>query len=382
LFILTKKDSAAEDVVVSYHESTEQDDIIEDEDIIKDADSNIDNDINGDTPDDIKTTEEESHNNHATFNATVMALVINEATTEADEDIFIGASFAQLQEVDDVYEDNEPDIVCCAHVVDLENDNGVDVPEFVMDANNNADEHNRRVSTHYTNTDTSSHFLKDFELMVYHTAQRVMHKRSTNVSIFHYVPGHPEFISHEYGPNIPESIVDYSDVLRFKLKKAGIHDTTTLVSILSNRTDIDAMAALKLKFNAVGLKGINTSTVKILREETDRNRQHWEHNNHRYHTMEMEIGVDAMMQTFPTDNTLLHYVVSCVAINQDRRKPNRWVNKITQKLIDSGITSIEELESKIGDATLNECLDSHSMPRLHAITINGFTHIIGNRDFH
>jgi hypothetical protein len=201
--VKTKKDSAAEDVVVSYHESTEQDDIIEDEDIIEDADNNIDNDINDDTPDDIKTTEEESHNNHVTFNATVMASVINEATTEADDDIFIGASFAQLQEVDDVYEDNEPDIVCCAHVVDLENVNGVDVPEFVMDANNNAEEHNRMVSTHYTNTDTSSHFLKDFELMVYHTAQRVMHKRSTNVSIFHYVPGRPELISHEYGPNIP-----------------------------------------------------------------------------------------------------------------------------------------------------------------------------------
>jgi hypothetical protein len=84
-------------------------------------------------------------------------------------------------------------------------------------------------------------------------------------------------------------------LLRFKFKKAGIHDTTTLMSILSNLTDVDAMKALKLKFNAVGLKGINTSTVKILREENDRNRQHWEHNNHRYHTMEMEIGVNAMM---------------------------------------------------------------------------------------
>jgi hypothetical protein len=234
-----------------------------------------------------------------------------------------------------------------AHVVDLETDNGIDVPEFVMDANNNAEEHNRRVSTHYTNTNTRSHFIKDFELMVYHTAQQVMRKRSTTVNIFHYAPGCPELISHEYRPNIPESIVDYSDVLRFKFKKAGIHDTTTLMSILSNRTDIDAMTALKLKFNAVGLKGINTSTVKISREENNRNCQHCEHNNHRYHTMEMEIGVDAMMQTFPTNNTLLHHVVSRVAINQDRRKPNRWVNKIIQKLIDSGITSIDELESKI-----------------------------------
>jgi hypothetical protein len=131
---------------------------------------------------------------------------------------FLNASFEQLQDVEDGYEDNEPDVVCCAHIVDLENDNGVDVPEFVMDANNNGEEHNRRVSTHCTTTNKRSHFIKDFELMVYHTAQQVMHKRSTTVNIFHYAPGCPELISHEYGPNIPESIVDYSDVLRLTLQ--------------------------------------------------------------------------------------------------------------------------------------------------------------------
>jgi hypothetical protein len=88
--------------------------------------------------------------------------------------------------------------------------------------------------------------------MIYHTANRVMHKSNRNVGIFHYKPGSPELISHTYGPNIPGLIVDYSDVLlQFKLNQAGVHDTTTLMSILSNRTDIDAMTALKLKFNAV-----------------------------------------------------------------------------------------------------------------------------------
>jgi hypothetical protein len=35
---------------------------------------------------------------------------------------------------------------------------------------------------------------------------------------------------------------------------------------MRNQTDIDVMAELKEQFNAVGLKGINTSTVKLLRE--------------------------------------------------------------------------------------------------------------------
>jgi hypothetical protein len=207
-----------------------------------------------------------------------------------------------------------------------------------------------------------------------------MHKNNRNVGIFHYKPGSPELISHTYGPNIPESIIDYSDVLRFKLNQAGVHDTTTLMSILSNRTDADAMQALKLKFNAVGLKGINTSTVKILRVENNRNLEHRGYNSHRYHRMNLEIGADAMMMVFPNENTLLHHVVACTAIKQDRRKPNRWVNKITQKLID--VTSIDELESKINDDTLNEYLDDHGVPRLHDITVRGFKQMLGTQDFH
>jgi hypothetical protein len=99
----------------------------------------------------------------------------------ADENQFIGASFAQLQDVDDVYEDDEPDIVCYAHIVDLSDipdfDDG-DEPEFVTEANNNAEEHNERfrecrvtLTMHPVIDD-----IKDFELLIYHTAQRVLHK--------------------------------------------------------------------------------------------------------------------------------------------------------------------------------------------------------------
>jgi hypothetical protein len=365
------------DAIVSYHE-TEEEDIIDDSDDVEDvplidATEGIDDDhLNNDIIQDKQVS----------FGASVMANVIAEASIAAEADQFFGASFAGLQDVDDVYEDDEPDLVCYAHVVDPENDNGIDVPDFVADANDIAEAQNDRIRSRIVTITRQSDFLKDFELMIYHTAHRVMHKSSSDVSIFHYVPGRADLISHKYGPNIAESIVDYSDVLRYKFKKAGIHDNTTLLSILSSRTNGEAMAALKLKFNAVGLKGINTSTIKILREEIQRNLDHHEFNCLRYHNMVIEIGVDVMMKTFPTDNTLLHHVVSCVAINQNRRKPNRWVNKITQKLIDAGITSIEQLESRINDNTLNESLDDHGMPRLHAITISGFTHIIGTQDFH
>jgi hypothetical protein len=160
------------------------------------------------------------------FEATVMAAVIAEATADTDNNQFIGASFAQLQDVDDAYEDNKPDLVYCAHIVDTTNDNDVDVPDFVMDANITAEEHNEMVRTRTATITRHENFLNDFELMIYHTAHRAMHKNSRRVGIFHYEPGRPELISHTYGPNVPESIADYSDVLRFKLNQAGVHDTT------------------------------------------------------------------------------------------------------------------------------------------------------------
>jgi hypothetical protein len=194
-----KFDSNGDDVDIDINNNNQQPDIIEVNDVSQ-ADDTHDN--------------EEVH--HDIFYATVMASVIAKATADIDEDQFIGASFPQLQDVDDLYEENEPDLVCCAHIVDMTNDNGVDIPDFVMDTNIKAEEHNEMARTRTATITRHEDFLNDFELMIYHTANRVMHKSNWNVGIFHFKPGSPELISHTYGPSIPESIADYSDVLRFK----------------------------------------------------------------------------------------------------------------------------------------------------------------------
>jgi hypothetical protein len=386
------------DAVVSYHEADEDTieyDDISQPDVEEDNDANhVDNNIDHDNDHD----ETEDANKQVSFettvmaDATVMAAVIAEATADIDDDKFFGASFARLQEVDDVYEDDEPNLVGYAHITDTdlaydigsvqyELDDEGDEPIFVTEANNNAEIQNEMIRARRATITRDPDPLKDFELMIYHTAQRVLHKDSQNVGITHYEPGRPDLISHTYGRNIPESIIDYSDALRFKFKCAGIHDTDMMMEILFKRTDSDVMSIIKQKFNDVGLKGINTSTVKILREETIRNIAHREYNCVRYHSMEIEIGIDAVMETFPRDNTILHHVISSVAIEQVRRKPNRWVNKITHKLINAGITSIGQLESKVNDGTLNDYLDDHDMARLHDVTIMGLTRVINTSDF-
>jgi hypothetical protein len=108
--------SNADEAVVSYHEAEDiiidQDDsFMEEDDALEHANDGIDNGI------DI-TEKEGVVDKHVTFDASVMASVIAEASAESEGDQFLGVSFAQLKEGDDVYEDNEPDLVCYAHIID------------------------------------------------------------------------------------------------------------------------------------------------------------------------------------------------------------------------------------------------------------------------
>jgi hypothetical protein len=94
-----------------------------------------------------------------------------------------------------------------------------------------------------------------------------------------------------------------------------------------------------------------------------------------------EIGADEEPGTFPRAKVLLHHIVSAVSINQHRQKPNRWVNKVTMKLINCSITTVELLELELASNTLNDIINQHGLPRLHRITIYGFRLILGMEDF-
>jgi hypothetical protein len=94
-----------------------------------------------------------------------------------------------------------------------------------------------------------------------------------------------------------------------------------------------------------------------------------------------EIGADDEPTIFLRANVLLHHIVSAVSINQHRQKPNRWVNKVTLKLISCGITTVELLESKLECATLIDVVNQHDLPRFHQIMIYGFRLILGMEDF-
>jgi hypothetical protein len=368
-FVRSGKDATDEDAVVSYHETTitldDQDDINDDylhDEIIIDHDVEDDNNDDGDADTNSIATVEEDDNKNVAFDATVMAAIIAEASADADCDQFIGASFGQLQDVEDAYESNEPDLVCCTHVIDHSDD--VDCINTTPD----------NINSQYPNHE------HDFEMILYHTSQRV--NNVSDVFIVNYVPSQPDMISYQYNHPTPESIIDYSDTMRMKFKLAGIHDSTDLMEIMNNRSDTEAAGIFKRQLNDVDQVGLKVTTVHLLREETIRCIRHANFNSLRYVQMNNEIGDDAPLISFPEANILLHHVVSAVAINQRRRKPNRWVNQVTHKLIICGITNIEQLESKLNDSTLNDVIGVRNLPRLHKVTIHGLKVILGTADFH
>jgi hypothetical protein len=158
------------------------------------------------------------------------------------------------------------------------------------------------------------------------------HNNKDDVFVINYDPNVPELISHRYNTPCNGSIIDYADTMRLKLKLAGIHDSNDLMNIFEGRTHSEAAAVFKRQLNDVDQHGLKTSTVRLLEQETIRHIAHVKFNFLRYNQMIIEIGLDDETEIFPKANVLLHHVVSAVAINQHRHKPNRWVNRVTIKL--------------------------------------------------
>ncbi|OEU23632.1 hypothetical protein FRACYDRAFT_233803 [Fragilariopsis cylindrus CCMP1102] len=355
----------AETAIVSYHETI--DPVIENE--VEDIIPNDAPTHEEPTIDDVvvEETEECTDTNQADFNATVMASIISEATAEADEEMFIGASFAGLQDADEAYDDNEPDLLCFAHVVDQ----AANAEESSSEESNQ-----RRDRILHERPSYAINHKQDFELVVYLTAQRV-NNSGDHVRIRHYEVDNPGLISHEYGGTTPEAIVDYSDVLRLKLQTAGIKDVENLLDIFEECSTNDASSSIRHLMNTVCQVPLHTSTVRFLKEETYRHKEHLRYNSTRYDVMCGEIGRDDAPIHYPAAHVLLHHTIVAVASYQQRRKPTRWINKVTRKMTECHINSREQLENVIRNNTINDVFQQYNKPSFHKMTINGFKHILG-----
>jgi hypothetical protein len=70
--------------------------------------------------------------------------------------------------------------------------------------------------------------------------------------------------------------------MQLKLKLAGIHDITDLMTIFNERMDVQAAGVLKMQLNDMDQKGLKTSTVRKLKGECVRHTAHAVYNSIRY----------------------------------------------------------------------------------------------------
>ncbi|OEU10829.1 hypothetical protein FRACYDRAFT_246701 [Fragilariopsis cylindrus CCMP1102] len=365
------KNTTTEDAIVSYHEASSPDPVSsikeEAEDDLSDPEPGL--------------TIEELPSDTETNQASVMATVIAEATKEADDDQFFGASFAQLQDVDDIYDDNEPDFVTCAHVVDRPGGRQDDSTDFdsnsdidhAGDRHGNSsdwdtDEWNRELEENRNRPKTGKSPITInkahcFETVVYLTAQRVKNTGTVRIKSYDVDDDDVPLVSYEYDSPTPEHIIDYSDVVREKLKLSGIRNIAALDDLFEGCSVAEAARRLRQQLIDVNQTALHGDTVRYLKEETDRHHDHLRFYKARYDRMITEIGPDDERMVFPQAHVLLHHTVVAVSINQRRRKPNRWINKVTRKLVNCGINTVELLESALKGHQLNNILHRHGLPK-------------------
>ncbi|OEU19788.1 hypothetical protein FRACYDRAFT_235849 [Fragilariopsis cylindrus CCMP1102] len=385
------KDAPTEDAVVSYHEASSVPDPVSS--IQEEAEENLSD------PEQELTIEELPPDviSPAEFNASVMATVIAEATKEADNDRFFGASFAQLQDVDDIYDDNEPDFVTCAHVagragdstdfdsnsdIDHAGDRHGDSSDWDTDEWNRELDENRNRPRTGKSPGITINKAHCFETVVYLTAQRVKNTGTVRIKSYDVDDDDVPLVSYEYNTPTPEHIIDYSDVIREKLKLSGIRDIAALVELFEGCSVAEAARRLRQQLIDVNQTALHGDTVRYLKEETDRHDDHLRFYKARYDRMITEIGPDDEREVFPQAHVLLHHTVVAVSINQRRRKPNRWINKVTRKLVNCGINTVELLESALKGHQLNNILHRHGLPKFHQMTVSGFHLILNTSDFH
>ena len=318
-----QKSKKEEVAVVLYNEAT-ADDTVDTVDLppindntpdnsIQDVTTTTNHDVN-DINDSIAAEDEDK------FEAQVMTSIIAEATAQVADNCFFGASFATLQDVDDAFDKNEPDLVCYAHMVDCaanargdrEGDSSDwDSDEWSRELNESQIRPTAKKSPHVVN------HKHDFETVVYLTARRV-NNPGDNVRIKHYEVNSLDLISHEYGSPTPESIVDYSDVLCLRLQIAGIHDLHDLTDIFDDCSITDTSTDLRQRIIAVNKVALHTNTVRHLKEETYRHKAHHGYNSVRYSVMCSKISRDDEPINFPAAHVLLRHTIVAVASYQQR----------------------------------------------------------------
>jgi NurA-like 5'-3' nuclease len=181
-----------------------------------------------------------------------------------------------------------------------------------------------------------------------------------------------KFASKAQAPTI-NHIIDYADALLCKFRNISITTATELHNAVK-----DDHVIINTKLHASGHPKLHTSTIDELRKESWRASSCTEAQSARYYNNTiLTIGQDDSAD--PMDLFGIRDIIQATAEMQMRHAPIRWTNKVTAKLIASGIKSPQALDDAVANGTLNTIIEKSRFPALHKISIHGIRKVL---DFH
>ena len=169
------------------------------------------------------------------------------------------------------------------------------------------------------------------------------------------------------------NIIDYADALLCKFRNINITTATELHNAVK-----DDHVIINTKLHASGHPKLHTSTIDELRKESWKASSCTEAQSARYYNNTiLSIGQDDLAD--PMDAFGIRDIIQATAEMQMRHAPIRWTNKVTAKLIASGIKSPQALDDAVANGTLNTIIEKSRFPALHKISIHGIQKVL---DFH
>lgn len=165
-------------------------------------------------------------------------------------------------------------------------------------------------------------------------------------------------------------IIDYGDALLCKFRNINIATAAQLHSIIK-----DDHVIINTRLHASGHPKLHTSTIDELRKESWRTSSCTEAKSARYYNETiLAIGQDDSAD--PMDAFGIRDIIQATAEMQMRHAPIRWTNKVTAKLIASGIKSPQALDDAVANGTLNTIIEKSRFPALHKISIHGIRKVL------
>jgi hypothetical protein len=148
-------------------------------------------------------------------------------------------------------------------------------------------------------------------------------------------------------PHTINNVIEYADALIFKLSTINIHSAQQLYLAVK-----DGHEVINNMLSQAGHSKLKINTISLLRKESLKSSNFTDNQSVcAYNKMITMIGEDDKVNF--DDHSRIRVIISATATLQSRNVPVHWINNVTAKLIGSGICSVARLREVIQNETLN-----------------------------